>query len=601
MASRIAYVDGRRFRYAVLAGARHLIARKDHLDRINVFPVPDADTGTNMAASAKYIVETLRRTENGTLPETAVVLAEAALMGGCGNSGAILAQFFQGVSEGLARAGERTPSHTFAEALVRGAGAARQAVSVPREGTMLTVMRDWAESLQRNAASGPDIASALDAALDAAEKSLAQTTAQLTALREANVVDAGAQGFLYLLEGVRDLIANGWMVPDDPVEETEEQEVHVFAPGTEPNVRWCTECLIEGEDLDREAIRRTAEEAGDSVVVAGSGTRLRLHVHTDSPGDLFARLSPLGSLSREKADDMLEQFRHARKPSQQRVGIVTDSGCDLPDEILSALNIHQIPFRVAFGSDQYLDKVTLTSSRFYDLLQTSGVHPKTAQPSPADFQRAYNLVAKHYESVLSFHVPGALSGTLQAAQTAADQTGGGIRVIDSNSGSAGMGLIVMTAAEAARSGADEAEILRQVEEAIGRLVAYFCIETTEYLVKGGRVSKAKGLVGRLFSVRIIFKATPAGEIEVVESFLGRGNPRAAMLDLIEKGARGQRDVTVAIAHAAAPEKAAWYACELQARIQPRQILVAEFSPALGVHAGPGAVCIAALGQANEGQ
>ncbi len=589
----IHYIDGLRLKAAVIAGSNHLISRRKHLDHINVFPVPDSDTGTNMAAAARYLVESLRTVQARSVRHAADAVADAALFGGRGNSGAILAQFFQGFAEGLEER-SRAHVHDFAAAAVRAASSARDAVSEPTEGTILTVMTDWSNAVMATARDGGDYIRTLQIGYREAERSLAHTPDLLPVLRRAHVVDAGAQGFLYLLDGVRLLIENGFTDRERIVVDEAEEEIHIEELPDEITFRWCTECMLHGADLSREGIRSMLEAKGDSVVLAGSSTRMRIHLHTDDPGDVIEALKAHGEVSGEKADDMRQQWRHAHHPPNQRVAIMADTATDLPADVLVDQNIHEIPFRIFFGDDQFIDKVTLSNTDFYLRLQTERDHPKTTQPTQADFLRAYELVSKHYDDVLSIHVPSALSGTFQAARKVAASVSDKIRVIDSNAGSGGMGLIVLEAARAASEGCDVETVEQRVRSAVVRTTTLVELETASHLVKGGRISRTKAFVGRLLNVRIIFTVNAKGEIEVVARIMGGRDPRLEMLRLVDVALAGKAPERLAVSHAMAPGKARWYVDRLKQKYGDVDIVVGEFSPALGTHTGPGAVGIGVL-------
>jgi DegV family protein with EDD domain len=591
--SGIHYLDGTRLKAAVIAGANHLISHRKHLDHINVFPVPDSDTGTNMAAAARYLVDSMRSVELRSVRHAADAVADAALFGGRGNSGAILAQFFLGFADGLEQS-SRVLVHDFAAAAVRAAAAAREAVSEPQEGTILTVMTDWSNALTVAARGGGDYVRTLDIGHREAERSLARTPDLLPVLRQAHVVDAGGQGFLYLLDGVKLLIENGFATREAIVLDEVEEEIHTDELPDVITFRWCTEFMIEGDDLPRSEIREILEETGDSVVLAGSTKRMKVHLHTDDPGTVIDRLKSFGEVSREKADDMKQQWRHAHHPKVQRVAIMADTATDLPTDVLEDLNIHEIPFRIFFGDDQYIDKVTLVNTSFYTRLGTDPNHPKTTQPTQADFLRAYQLVAKHYDDVLSIHVPAGLSGTVQAARKIASSVSERIRVIDSNAGSVGMGLIVMEAAKAASEGRDADSVEQCVKSALKRTSTFVELPTTAYLLKGGRISRTKALVGRLLNVKIIFTVDSNGEILIVSRIVGGRDTRPEMLRLVERASGGKRPKRLAVSHAAAPEKADWYVDQFRKTYGDIDVLVGEFSPALGTHTGPGAVAVGIL-------
>ncbi|HSS44965.1 MAG TPA: DAK2 domain-containing protein, partial [Thermoanaerobaculia bacterium] len=261
----IGYLDGRRLSRAVVAGARFVADRAESLNRINVFPVPDGDTGTNIASTLQKIAAGIARIRQRHVRELSRVLADEAVGGAQGNSGAILAQFFCGFAEGLPDR-PRVSTGDFGSAVVRAAESAYGAIARPVEGTILTVTRDWARYVAARASEIPDFAELLPASLKEAKRSLENTPRQMKALQKAGVVDAGAQAFVYLLEGIVRYLreAARRALPEAPPEQV---RAALFDKTSESILfRYCTEALLEGDALDRDALRRQAALLGDSVV-----------------------------------------------------------------------------------------------------------------------------------------------------------------------------------------------------------------------------------------------------------------------------------------------------------------------------------------------
>ena len=319
--SRISYLDGIRFRRVVRAAARRLIEKHGHLNAINVFPVPDGDTGSNMAGTMKSIVTSTTATLESSISRMSSIVAESALMGARGNSGVILAQFLAGFSEGVKDLSRVSP-RDFAEAASLAAHRAVEAIAHPKEGTILTVIRDWADHLRDNCHSYKDFHHLLHDSLDRARQSVQETREKLAALKAADVVDAGGLGFVYLLEGIAEFTERGTInrrvqaeaeqadagaMPDDGHATLGEAQERVAVD--ELTYGFCTECLIRGDAVDREELRVRLEELGDSIVVAGAGAVTRVHVHTDTPDAVFAIAAEYGEVSHHKAEDMLRQHR----------------------------------------------------------------------------------------------------------------------------------------------------------------------------------------------------------------------------------------------------------------------------------------------------
>ncbi|HSN69979.1 MAG TPA: DegV family protein, partial [Steroidobacteraceae bacterium] len=445
--------DGLQISRAVRAGIHQLLARQEHLNKINVFPVPDGDTGTNLALTMHAVHGALLRHPDAHAGRTLNRIADAALDGARGNSGAILAQFFLGVADHAGQLAQLGAAD-LADAMASGAAYARDSMTEPREGTILTVLTDFATELGRLVSNHgiTSIPVLLRRGGELAHRSLEHTRDQLESLRKANVVDAGAQGFVELLDGLTRYVESGSTaepvaadigVSGDELEITAGQEEDLTH-------RFCTECVITGTEIDRRRLRERLAAIGSSLVVAGSQTKAKVHVHVNEPAEVFRIAGEYGVLTGEKADDMQRQ-QHSAHITGRRVAIVTDSAADIPESELERLDIHMVPVRVHFGEQSYLDKVGIAPEEFFERLATSPVHPKTSQPPPGDFRRHFEFLGSHYPEVLSINLTSRASGTCNAARVAADRTQshGKVAVIDSLNASLGQGLLVIDAAECA--------------------------------------------------------------------------------------------------------------------------------------------------------
>ena len=253
----IAYLDAPRLLRALSAGIGHVFQRREYLNRINVFPVPDGDTGTNMAFTFKTILEATATSPDNRVDDLMNHVAEAALDGARGNSGAIMAQYFHGFREAVTGHRLLTPQG-FADAAVAGAAAAWTAMSKPVQGTLPTVLEDFSREVSRRVSAGSrDIQTILFHGLERARESLANTPNQLPALKQAGVVDAGGQGFVDLLDGIWTFIQKGEVEQaSGDLQADLTGAVESFDVGAH---RFCTECVVEGENVDREALMARLE------------------------------------------------------------------------------------------------------------------------------------------------------------------------------------------------------------------------------------------------------------------------------------------------------------------------------------------------------
>jgi dihydroxyacetone kinase-like predicted kinase len=326
--TQIAYLDGRRFTRGMSAGIRHLFHRRDYINKINVFPVPDGDTGTNMAFTFRSILEAMNRQGEGELHDVIQSVADSAIDGARGNSGVIMAQFFEGFRESAEDAKLLT-AQGLARACKKGSEQAWTAMSKPVPGTLPTVMEDFANELLKQAEhESADIGALLKAGLDRAQESLANTPNQLAVLKQAGVVDAGGQGFVDLLEGIWAFTSRGEV--DDLMKNMSDLESVEFDVDLDiGDHRFCTECIIDGEGLDRNQImRRLSNLDHSSLVVAGNHRRIRVHIHVNNPADVYLACEAFGEINQQKADDMKRQ--HGLMNQKGKVAIVADSGADFP-------------------------------------------------------------------------------------------------------------------------------------------------------------------------------------------------------------------------------------------------------------------------------
>lgn len=312
------------------------------VNALNVFPVPDGDTGTNMLLTMNALEA---QAAGADVPPTALVahMARGALLGARGNSGVILAQFLQGLAKGLDGKSEFN-GVDLAEALAEASTAAYKAVGNPVEGTMLTVIREVSEAVQDRVSSTQDILSLWTTMCDAAKESVARTPLLLPVLREAGVVDAGGLGLSVILEGALNALKGtdaGVELPAPILGARGTSDQHVsetFIAATEDDLYgYCTQFLLEGENLDVDAVREAMQSLAGSTVVVGGETVVRVHVHAKDPGPVLSYGVSLGTLSQVNIQSMDEQHREfvaARRSEQpvQAVGIlVVASGSGLAD------------------------------------------------------------------------------------------------------------------------------------------------------------------------------------------------------------------------------------------------------------------------------
>lgn len=587
-------LSGYGLRRALMAGIQRVIARRDEINRINVFPVPDGDTGTNLAFTLSAVLQGVRAPKLASAGEVLRRAASEAIDGARGNSGAILAQFFQGVSEAMGPSKRLTPE-ALARAVARGAALAREAMAEPREGTILSVIQAFAGSLREQAEHGRDFRTGFRNALAVAREALRHTPEQLAALRAAGVVDAGAMGFVDMLEGIDDYIAQGRSVLSDALPEELSAAGVDTASGAEytEGHRFCTECMVSGDGVDRGALKAALLALPlSSLVIAGTREKVRVHAHLDEPVTLFEAASRFGVVSREKADDMRAQSKSAHSRREQ-VAIVADSGADIPAEAMDRLNIHLVPVRLSIGGRDFLDRVSISPREFYHELRTSPVAPRTSQPPPGDFRRLFEFLLSHHERVVDVSLAAGLSGTLQSAESAAARTDAGrIAVFDSRNGSAGQGLLAIWAAEAALAGLSAPRIVEGLVRMRPRSTLYAVVRDVGYGVRGGRAPKLAGPLSRLLRFSPVVRSKPDGRIGLVGAVWGREDLPEKFARKIARRLDPARTWRIIVGHCDCAEDAERaHAALLRAVPKVDRAWIMEAGVAIGVHAGPGSLVI----------
>lgn len=313
-------LSGKILRDAIISGANNIINNKESVDELNVFPVPDGDTGTNMSMTIRNAVAELNMLSDSVTVETvAQTAASAMLRGARGNSGVILSLLFRGLSKGLAGKHEATVED-YCNALKLGAEAAYKSVMKPTEGTILTVARVAAE--KANDAQCEDFPELFDVLTTAAKEILDQTPEMLPVLKKAGVVDAGGMGYYTILKGMASVICGGVMIGAKEETATEKAVVTNAAGTFETDIEftYCTEFIVVKSDVNKDAtkLRAFLESIGDCVVVVDDDSIIKVHVHTEHPGKALEEGILYGSLINLKIENMKEQHKGAAAKAEMQ-------------------------------------------------------------------------------------------------------------------------------------------------------------------------------------------------------------------------------------------------------------------------------------------
>ncbi|MFC1940870.1 DAK2 domain-containing protein [Chloroflexota bacterium] len=321
---KVSSINGQDLREMLATATSWLEKSTSDIDALNVFPVPDGDTGTNMLLTMRSSIEEAYQVSDSSVSAVAQATAKGALMGARGNSGVILSQIWRGLAQGL-QDKQSFDSNDLAEALQQASSMAYKGISNPVEGTILTVIKDVASAAQAQAANGDkDLISVMEAIVDAANKSVANTPSLLPVLREAGVVDAGGQGLYTILEGAlhhlrgeaeqiqfrkpQIIVSSIPLTARLPQMVAADEEIHGY----------CTEFLLKGGGLSPDKIKTRLQKKGKSLIVVGDDSTVRVHIHTEKPGNVIRYATSLGTMHQVSIRNMDEQHQDFLEMQKER-------------------------------------------------------------------------------------------------------------------------------------------------------------------------------------------------------------------------------------------------------------------------------------------
>ena len=616
---KIAYIDGARLRTAFLAGSQSIISNAENLNAINVFPVPDGDTGTNMASTMRSIAASLRSALHRDAGSVLRQAARSALEGARGNSGAILAQFLQSLAHELGSEA-RIGAKRLAQGAVIAAEKTRAALTSPREGTILTVIRDWAQALHDSATHCDDIFQVFHSGLDAAKASLERTRDFLPEMRRAGVVDAGAKGFIHLLDGVAELLKPGmrlrsrtvlgWQGRASRTQAGLQAEIPAEAAfsakagdiddsGDPEGPRYCTEALLYNVSVPLDSIRERLSGLGNSVVVAGDEEIARVHVHSDRPSAVFDLLESAGRAEQHKVDDMELQRRlvaRSASAAKRPCAIVVDTGCDLPADYMLEHGIIKVPALITIGGVTRPDGAALELESIHSrMTDDPGFSMSTSQPMESAFVRAFTLALSQADEALYIGLTSVMSGTFQAGEKAAESFGGRVRCVDSKTITAGAGTLTALAVGRAESGASAEEIRVELEKKREEIALFVAVRDLASLIRSGRLHGIKSLVLRKFGLKPLLGTDKKGKAVTKGLYVGEKNAVSALFARIRRLISSDAAWTIHIVHVAAREEAEKLAGFCRSLVNSKaEILVSDMGPLLSSIAWLGAIGVAVV-------
>lgn len=545
----------------ILSGAKQVIHNENELNQLNVFPVADRDTGTNLATMMRYIVDNLSITKD--TQELLHQLSQHGLVGSCGNSGLIFSQFFYGLTQHYVAEKTKVKLHDFVEMITQGYTSAYNSVSNPKPGTILTVMEQWVLGFRENLKSTQlNLVDGFKSSVSHAQSALKNTMNQLEVLKLNQVVDAGAQGFVNFIEGMLKFVSVGkeqraLILAEQSVAGALVQLSHEFEDVTEfPNFRYCFETVVRSKDENALDVHKvTLDKMGDSMVIGRGSQLLKLHIHTDQPEEVTQLLAGIGDVLYQKIDDMVLQYNIANLPLKSKVAIVADTMADIPLEIIQAHNIYRIPLQVKVNGNSFLDKVSISPQQTFNYLSNLENRIGTAAPSAAIVARTFHFLQQYYDSIIVIPVGKALSSTydvmVNQSHKYKDKL---ISVLDSKMNSAPLGLLVAYANQLAEADTSHEEIMVKLESASKEANVLIMLNSLDGLIRSGRLSKSMGFIGKLLRLKPLLHIDPqTNKPKVIGAAFSRAGAWKKLTKLLDDLRMQNKLKSIAVVHSDSAE------------------------------------------------
>lgn len=591
----ISGIDGITLYNCLASGARKVIEHKSELNEINIFPVNNRNTGTNLVATMEPLMGSLKPHKSYKI--TVVRIADAMLVSARGTSGIIFAQIMQGLSRETNYL-QNLPVNQFIESVRKTVDHISTIVAEPVGSTILSVLRDWFDVICNDKAFYDDFGSLFSASLPVLKKSLYNTTLKVNVLMENNIPDAGARAFVLFVEGIAEYFrTSGYKDYQQPVISPVMFEKMNYISRDLSRFRYCTEAIIKDCRCDRKSAFELLSNYGDSIAIAGNEKAMRIHLHTSIPAILFSNLKKFGTITFPKAEDMFRNYEieHKRK---WNIALVTDSTCDLDSNLIGQYQVNMITSNILFGENHYLDKVTIQPEQFYKLINEDTEYPRTFPENEKTYIDVYTRLVEHYDSVIAIHASGKLSGTyytsIKAANYVSRTLGKTISVLDSRSTSGGLGLIVLRIAQAIEWGYAHHEIISMAGNWITNTRILVSLNTPEYVIKSGRLSSLTGMIIRMMNLNPIISVDSSGKVILYDKTFSSRTNMGRVISHVQKLQKEKKLWNYVILHSNNENGAQWFSEKMTEVTGKKAVSITNVSTVVGTHVGIGGTSVAML-------
>lgn len=560
----------------------------DEINRINVFPVADGDTGSNLLIS--FEDNHLAFDDGRPINEQLKLFAEALFAKASGNSGFICYLLFTALANNMQNSKAFKPID-FAQALLLAVTQTITEIENYVDGSMLSFSQELARLIIQSGFKKWDkeLYDFLDSSIQSVLK---ETSLKNPILSSSGVIDAGSLGlsiwFMGLFYSLCEVEASKYNKTPNRLVEADvgcNEEVK----NQPPNYRYCVQATLGNMKSDQKTIDRLLRSSGDCSLSMVHDSVMRFHIHTDNPQTLFSELMSYSTVKDVKIDDMKMQYHTAN--NNQAIAIVTDSSADIPNEIKEKYKIYVIPLLITLGPQKMLDGLTVSANSLATLIEGNIDYPKTSSPAPGNIDKIFNLLSQNYEHVIAITISSEMSATYSAFSNAAREYPN-ISVIDSKRNSGAHGLVVSEIAKSIEKGATAEKVIDVAEDIIASKNIYVMVNNFSAMLKSGRVSKSKAWIAKAINLKPVVGINNAGKGCVVSKTFSHQGQFHALLSLLEKQHKRSKIKGFKTLYVGNYDQACRLDKKLSEILNIKSYGVLHASPVISLHAGQGALAVA---------
>lgn len=580
------------FKRMMIAASKKIVLHQEEINKINVFPVADKDTGYNLAATLLGVEGTVSPKEYSSFRELTQDIKEAAMINARGNAGMIYTGYIIEVLDRIKHLISIDAFH-LAFALKKGIKAARSSIAEPVEGTILDVIKTTGDKSYELAKvkKEKNIIKILEEAQKVSEIALKETKEKLQVLKENDVVDAGALGFVKILEAWTESLKGIQISPKIEVVSP------IIPPQSTEKLKYRYEVVLsfkKTEGTDTEQLKNELSLLGDSLEVLESDNKVKLHIHTDQPETVTEKFKDMPEME-SRVEDMASQIQKVKK---QPLGLVVDEIADLPKEFIEKNNMTEVCFTTRFPDGEIVTSKEEIYSKMKTALKTGRPLPTTSAPSFKEFLSAYQKALEKFEKILVITVCSKLSGTYSSARIARSifkkPEKLNIFVFDCFTGEVAEGLIDIRAQELISQGKTMEEVVEELKKFCPKVALLILIDDFRYIIHGGRLklpmilAKPASFIKKMGVWPLIILKN--GKVKFSGIRFGKSMAKILTREIKEKS-KG-KEIKVAIAHADNLKEAELLKEELEKILKTKVSFISQVSPVVGTHTGPGAILVA---------